>query len=93
MIFDHELPPCSPSPAQRFTRLRQRQEEPSVEGLTVADARWLSNLLKRLSDDQIKDAFRAANYAPDEIDALTAAVRARANALANPAAAVTAQSN
>ena len=57
------------------------------EGLTVADAAWLSNWLKRLSDDQIKDAFRSANYAPDEIDSLTTAFRQRANALANPAGA------
>jgi hypothetical protein len=58
------------------------------EGLTVADAAWLSNWLKRLSDEQIKDAFRAANYTPEEVDMLTAAFRARANALANPAGAV-----
>ena len=58
------------------------------EGLTVADAAWLSGWLKRLSDDQIKDAFRAANYTPEEVDTLAAAVRARANALANPAGAV-----
>lgn len=58
------------------------------EGLTVADAAWLSKWLKRLSDDQIKDAFRAANYTPEEVDTLAAAFRARANALANPAGAV-----
>lgn len=63
------------------------------ENLTVADAQWLANWLKRLSDDQIKDAFRAANYTPEEVDTLTAAFRARANALANPAGAVAAQGN
>jgi hypothetical protein len=63
------------------------------ENLTVADAQWLAKWLKRLSDDQIKDAFRAANYTPEEVDTLAAAFRARANALANPAGAVTAQSN
>jgi hypothetical protein len=52
------------------------------EGLTVADARWLSNLLKRLSDDQIKDAFRSANYSAGEVDLLAGAVRERINALA-----------
>jgi len=50
--------------------------------LTVADARWLSNLLKRLSDDQIKDAFRAANYSAEEVDLLAGAFRERINALA-----------
>jgi hypothetical protein len=58
------------------------------ENLTVADAAWLSTWLKRLSDEQIKDAFRAANYSPEDVDTLAAAFRARANALANPADAV-----
>jgi hypothetical protein len=52
------------------------------EGLTVADASWLSNLLKRLSDDQIKDAFRAANYSAEEVDLLAGEFRERINALA-----------
>lgn len=59
------------------------------ENLTVADAQWLANWLKRLSDDQIKDAFRAANYTPEEVDTLAAAFRARAEMLANPAAVAT----
>lgn len=58
------------------------------ENLTVADAQWLANWFKRLSDDQLKDAFRAANYTPEEVDMLAAAVRARANDLANPAGTV-----
>ena len=52
------------------------------DGLTVADARWLSNLLKRLSDDQIKDAFRAANYSAEDVDLLAGAFRERIDALA-----------
>ena len=52
------------------------------EGLTVADARWLSTLLKRLSDDQIKDAFRSANYSTEEIDLLTGEFKERIAALA-----------
>ncbi|MEO8647537.1 MAG: hypothetical protein ABI539_00080, partial [Acidobacteriota bacterium] len=44
-------------------------------GITVADARWLSTLLGRLSDRQIRDAFRAANYSPDEIDLYLTAVK------------------
>ena len=52
------------------------------EGITVADARWLSNLLKRLSDDQIKDAFRSANYSAEEVDLLAGEFRERINALA-----------
>jgi hypothetical protein len=58
------------------------------ENLTVADARWLNNLAKRLSDEQIKDAFRAANYSAEEVEVLAKAFRDRINALENPAGAV-----
>ena len=58
------------------------------DNLTVADARWLSDRLKRLSDEQIKDAFRAANYSPELVDVLAGAFKERINALANPAGAV-----
>lgn len=54
------------------------------EGITLADARWLSDLLKRLSDEQIKDAFRSANYSAEEVDVLSGAFKARINQLANP---------
>ena len=50
--------------------------------ITVADARWLSNLLGRLSDEQIKDAFRAANYSASDVDDLARAFRQRINDLA-----------
>jgi hypothetical protein len=47
------------------------------DDVTVADARWLGNWLSRLSRRQISDAFRAANYTPEEINTLTDAVRDR----------------
>ena len=53
------------------------------ENLTTADARWLSNLLGQLSDEQIKDAFRAANYSAEEVDQLAMAFKDRINELAN----------
>jgi hypothetical protein len=37
--------------------------------------------LSRLSDEQIKDAFRASNYSPEEVAQLAGAVRARIEAL------------
>lgn len=58
------------------------------EGITVADARWLHDRFKALSDEQIKDAFRAAYYTPEEVETLTAALKARIAALADPAGAV-----
>lgn len=53
------------------------------DDITVSDAKWLAGWLSKLSDEQIKDAFRAANYSSEEVDQLAAAVRARINALAN----------
>lgn len=41
------------------------------------DAKWIGSLLAQLSPDQIRDAFRAAGYAPLEIDAYTQAVISR----------------
>lgn len=49
--------------------------------LTVGDAKWIAGLLSRLSDLQLKDAFRAANYSPAEVEQLAEAVRSRINAL------------
>jgi hypothetical protein len=46
-----------------------------MKGITVAEARWLSQLLKKLSDQQIRDVFRAANYAPADVDLFTQAVK------------------
>lgn len=37
------------------------------EDITVENAEWLYGLLSQLSDKQIADAFRAANYSPDEV--------------------------
>ena len=53
------------------------------ENISVADAKWLAGWLGRLSDLQIKDAFRSANYTPAEVEMLAGAVRARINTLAN----------
>ena len=53
------------------------------DDLRVEEAAWLGGLLARLSDEQINDAFRAANYSPAEVRLLTGAVRARINELAN----------
>jgi hypothetical protein len=48
----------------------------------LTEARWLASLLVKLSDRQISDAFRAANYTPMEMATLTSAVRSRVNDLA-----------
>lgn len=48
-----------------------------MNNFTAADAGWLAGLLKQLSDDQIRAAFRAANYSVNDIDLLTRAVKSR----------------
>jgi hypothetical protein len=53
------------------------------KNITLADAKWIADLLSRLSDRQIEDAFRAANYSPGEVRMLTEAVRRRINELVN----------
>jgi hypothetical protein len=51
------------------------------DGITVEQGRWLAALLTQLSDKQIADAFRAANYNATSLQTLTRAFRARINAL------------
>ena len=45
------------------------------------DARWIGSLLAQLSKDQIRDAFRAADYPPDQIDGFVSILQARIAAL------------
>ena len=48
-----------------------------MENISIADARWIGGWLARLSDRQLQDAFRAANYNSSEIKLLAGAVRKR----------------
>jgi hypothetical protein len=52
-----------------------------LKGISVEDARWVGLLLSRLSDRQIRDAFRAANYDRANQRLLANAVRSRINQL------------
>lgn len=49
--------------------------------ISPIEGRWIASLLNQLSDRQISDAFRAANYSPQEITMLTRAVRGRIRGL------------
>jgi len=51
--------------------------------ITIEEARWVGQLLARLSERQVADAFRAANYTPGEVRALAGAFRSRVNELLN----------
>ena len=46
-----------------------------------ADARWVGDLLGQLSPAQIRDAFRAAGYTPEEVDGFAIVVESRIAAL------------
>ncbi len=48
-----------------------------MHDITIADARWLADLLIQLTDRQIRDAFRAANYSQHDIDLLAKTVEYR----------------
>jgi hypothetical protein len=51
------------------------------QDITVEDVKWVAGLLNELSDDQIKDIFRAANYSRDDIETFTRAVKNRIDEL------------
>jgi hypothetical protein len=52
-----------------------------MKDISVDDAIWMASWLSQLSDQQVSDAFRAANYTPSQVDLLTRTVRARTNEL------------
>ena len=55
----------------------------ALEGVTVENARWMGNLLGRLSDKQLSDAFRSGGFSESEIQVYVRAVRSRINQLKN----------
>ena len=52
-----------------------------MKDITIQDAQWMASWLSQLSDGQLRDAFRAANYRPDEVNLLARTVRERTNEL------------
>ena len=54
---------------------------PLLNDITKADGRWLADLLLQLTDKQIEDAFRAANYPDADVAILSKGVRDRIKAL------------
>jgi len=62
------------NPREFFMRLRLRWIGRQIPR---EDARWMGQLLARLSPDQLRDAFRAAGYTPGEIDEVTAILESR----------------
>jgi hypothetical protein len=59
----------------------QVKKEDAMRGIPVAHARWIGSLLARLSDEQLRDAFRAANYSDGVRESYVTALRERMNQL------------
>ena len=60
---------------------KRTKMENVTKHIPPADAKWLGQLLGKLSDEQIRDCFRAAGYSPDEIEGYSAEVEKRIGAL------------
>ena len=60
----------------------QAKKERAMRQASVEDARWVGQQLSRLSDEQLRDAFRAANYDEATREGFVQAIRQRANMLA-----------
>jgi hypothetical protein len=62
-------------------RSSQAKKERAMTNITVENARWIGSLLARLSDDQLRDAFRAANYDVPTMEGFIQILRERINQL------------
>ena len=56
---------------------RRKFGKDNLEDITVENARWMGNLLARLSEAQIRDAFRAGGFTDAEIAIYVSAIRQR----------------
>jgi hypothetical protein len=59
----------------------QVKKEKAMRGIPVAHARWVGSLLSQLTDDQLRDAFRAAQYNNETMEGYVLALRERINQL------------
>jgi hypothetical protein len=72
----HSRPPALYAVAVPYYVKRVRMENVS-EDIPRAHARWIGALLGRLTDGQIRDAFRSAGYSSSEVNAYARKVRER----------------
>ena len=57
------------------------KKEKVMRGIPVTHARWIGSLLSQLTDDQLRNAFRAADYSEDIADGYVRSLRERINQL------------
>jgi hypothetical protein len=61
--------------------ISQRRQRWIGQKIPRSDVEWIASLLSQLSLEQIRDAFRAGGYSPEQVEAYSAAVQARIAAL------------
>lgn len=76
-------------------RSSQAKKERAMKNITVENARWIGSMLAKLSDDQLRDAFRAANYETQTMEGFIKVLRERIEQLnrLNPDTPVTASAS
>jgi hypothetical protein len=60
---------------------RQANKEKAMKVIPVDNARWIGGRLAQLSDEQLRDAFRAAHYDTATMEGYVATLRSRINEL------------
>src|SRR5688500_17632978 len=58
-------------------RSSQAKKENAMKTITVENARWMGSVLAQLSDEQLRDAFRAAGYDTATMEGFIKVIRAR----------------
>jgi hypothetical protein len=82
--FDYDTRPSGLghlSVLQPFYYRGQVNKEKAMRGIPVAHARWIGSLLDQLSDEQLRNAFRAAGYSEAVRESYVAALRERIDQL------------
>jgi hypothetical protein len=62
-------------------RSSQEKKERAMQNIPVENARWIGSLLAQLSDEQLRDAFRAAHYDEQTMNGFVTVIRDRINQL------------
>lgn len=67
-----------------MVQFHYKGKDPSaLKGIRVENAKWMGDMLARLSEKQLNDAFRAAGYGDSERSTLVRAIRERIGELQN----------
>ncbi len=82
--FDYDTPPTKLGMLTIFYPryyIGEVKKEKSMRGIPVEHARWIGSLQSQLTDEQLRDSFRAANYDPATMEAYVRSLRERINQL------------